>query len=82
MQKRQRNVQKSTIYTYKIVVVLLTFSLPSRCRIVKSLVWRENVISRTRGCPRPRTYWSLTTNGPVVISVALWANSMRIVFII
>ena len=82
MQKRQGNVQKSTIHVQNCCCnfdVLVAIALSDRK--VPSLAG-INVISRTRCCPRPRTYRSVTINGPVVISVALWVNSMRSVFMI
>ena len=94
MQKRQRNVQKSMIHVqsccFAFDVLVASASLdrkvPSLAGKRDSVVAKKKklykVKSRTRGCPCPRTYRSLIINGPVVISVALWANNMRSIFMI
>ena len=94
MQKRQRNVLKSMIHVQSCCFAFdVLVAIASLDRKVPSLAGKRDsrrrekrklykVISRTRDCLRPQTYRSLTINGPVVISVALWANSVGSVFVI
>ena len=94
MQKRQRNVLKSMIHVQSCCFAFdVLVAIASLDRKVPSLAGKRDgrrrekrklykVISRTRDCPRPQTYRSLTINGPVVISVALLANSVGSVFVI
>ena len=94
MQKRQRNVLKSMIHVQSCCFAFdVLVAIASLDRKVPSLAGKRDsrrrekrklykAMSRTRDCPRPRTYRSLTINGPVLISVALLANSMHILFMI